>query len=229
VATFLPSRIFWPVVAAAWLAWSAACAGPTADFRQQAASPETRQIADWVLDSRDHGGRPFIIVDKLQWHVFVFDGEGQLKGAAPALLGMARGDESVPGIGERAMSAIRPEERTTPSGRFVAAIDHSLHGGEILWVDYDAAVALHPVATGVPRERRLQRLASASASDKRITYGCINVPAAFFRDVVAPLFRGRGGVVYVLPETPRGRELFGPHAIAAPQLQRTAAEPLPGK
>jgi hypothetical protein len=228
VAAFLRARVLWPLLAAACLAWSPAGAGG-ADFRQQAASADARQVADWVLDSRDHAGRPFIIVDKLQWHVFVFDGEGHLKGAAPALLGLARGDESVPGIGERAMSAIRPEERTTPSGRFVASIDHSLHGDEILWVDYDAAVAMHPVVTNVPSERRLQRLASASAADKRITYGCINVPAAFFREVVAPLFRGGGGVVYVLPETRLGRDRFGPHTVPAPQSQPKAAEPLPGK
>jgi hypothetical protein len=61
-------------------------------------------------------------------------------------------------------------------------------------------VSLHPVINTVPSERRLQRLATPTAADNRISYGCINVPVAFFRDVVRPAFSGRGGMVYVLPE-----------------------------
>jgi len=67
--------------------------------------------------------------------------------AAAALLGLALGDASIPGIGDRALSSIRPEERTTPAGRFVAALDRNSHGKGILWVDYDSAVSLHPVLT----------------------------------------------------------------------------------
>jgi hypothetical protein len=211
--------MLWPLLAAAWLAWVPAGAGERADFGRQTPSAEARHVADWVLDSRDHAGLPFVVVDKVQSRVFVFDGRGALRGTAPALVGLARGDESVPGIGQRAIAGILPEERTTPSGRFVASLERSLHGDEILWVDYDAGVALHPVSLSVPKERRLERLASLAPADHRITYGCINVPAKFFANVVAPLFRGASGVIYVLPETRSARETFGsyePGSVAPP-------------
>ena len=203
-----PGRMLWPLLAATWLAWTPASAGGSAEFLAQGPSAQARQVADWVIDSHDHAGRPFILVDKVQSRVFVFDGDGALKGSAPALVGLARGDDSVPGIGQRAIAAIRPEERTTPAGRFVGSLERSLHGDEILWIDYDAGVALHPVSVEVAKERRLQRLASLVAADHRITYGCINVPAKFFADLVAPLFRGGGGVIYVLPETRPASEVF---------------------
>jgi hypothetical protein len=85
-----------------------------------------------------------------------------------------------------------------------------LHGEEILWVDYDAAVALHRVITSVPQERRLQRLKSLVPSDHRITYGCINVPGPFFEAIVIPAFKEKNGVVYILPETKSWREIFSP-------------------
>lgn len=195
-------------LALAGLAAQPAWAG--ADFQQENPSADARHVADWVVDSGDHKAMPFVIVDKVLGRVFVFDPQGRLQGAAPALLGLAQGDDSVPGIGSRKMSTIRPEERTTPAGRFVATLERSLKGDEILWIDYDAAIALHRVIATAPKERRLQRLDSRTASDRRITYGCINVPVKFFDDVVVPAFRGTAGIVYVLPETRAVRELFGP-------------------
>ncbi|HEY8358613.1 MAG TPA: hypothetical protein VIL30_14240, partial [Ramlibacter sp.] len=182
------------------LAALATGATAAADFGREPASAEARHIADWATHARDAGGLPFIVVDKRQARLFVFDGSGRLLGASSALLGSATGDASVPGIGDRKLSSIRPDERTTPAGRFVASIDRSLAGEEILWVDYDAAIALHRVIATQPAERRLQRLQGAVPADRRITYGCINVPVRFFEQVVAPAFRGTGGIVYVLPE-----------------------------
>ncbi|MDB5897872.1 MAG: hypothetical protein JWP22_288 [Ramlibacter sp.] len=190
-----------------------AWAAQRADFRQEAPSGAARHVAEWVLDAADHGGRPFVIVDKLRSRVFVFDAAGVMQGAAPALIGSALGDESVPGIGLRKLSSILPKERTTPAGRFVASLDRSLQGDEILWVDYDSAIALHRVIASVPAERRLQRLESRVAGDRLITYGCINVPVKFFEQVVAPLFRGVGGIVYVLPDTRSVREVFGSYEV----------------
>ena len=184
-----------------------------ANFRQEAASSEARNLAHWVVNSADNRGLPFVIIDKVQAKVFVFDPQGQLRGASSALMGLAVGDDSVPGIGLRKLSSIRPEERTTPAGRFEASLDRDLQGHEVLWVDYDSAVSLHRVVKGHPKERRAERLASPSPLDKRITYGCINVPVGFFDDVVSPAFKGRGGIVYVLPETRSAREVFGSYAI----------------
>jgi hypothetical protein len=179
-----------------------------ADFELESASREATQVADWVVDSGDNRGMPFAIVDKAQAKVFVFGADGRLRGAAAALLGLTTGDDSVPGIGDRAMSSIRPEERTTPAGRFVAALDRNTRGVEVLWVDYDGAIAMHSVVTTKPEERRLQRLASPTPLDNRISYGCINVPAKFFENVVRPAFTGTDGIVYVLPETRTARAVF---------------------
>ena len=169
---------------------------------------QVQQLRHWVLATSDNLGMPFVIIDKVAAKVFVFDRLGQLHAASPALLGLAQGDDTVPGIGSRPMPTIRPDERTTPAGRFVASLASTGHGDEVLWVDYDASVALHRVID-VPKERRLQRLASADPLERRITYGCINVPAKFFDTVIRPTFRATSGIVYVLPETRSPRQVFG--------------------
>ena len=179
-----------------------------ANFLGVTASNDARQVADWVVDSGDNRGLPFVIVDKKDAKVFVFDGHGQLLGATPALLGLARGDDSAPGIGDRKLSDIRPEERTTAAGRFVSALGRNLREQEVLWVDYDAALALHRVLARNTKEERLQRLATASPLDRRITFGCINVPVDFFDSVVHPAFTGTSGIVYILPEIKSIREVF---------------------
>lgn len=179
-----------------------------ANFKDEQASLPARNTANWVVDSGDNLGMPFMIVDKAQARVLMFDANGQLIGAASALLGMAVGDESVPGIGTRKLSTIRPEERTTPAGRFVASLGLSLKGEDILWVDYENAISLHRVATGNVKERRAERLASPHLIDKRISYGCINVPVLFFDTVVIPAFSGTNGIVYTLPETRPNQTAF---------------------
>ena len=184
-----------------------------ANFGQALPSPESQKLADWVVDSLDNNKLPFAIVDKVNARIFVFDAQGQIRGASSVLLGLAVGDHSVPGIGQRKLSSIRPEERTTPAGRFVASLDRDIHGQEVLWVDYDTAVSLHPVVKGAPKERRAERLASASPLDKRISYGCINVPVMFYEKVVSPTFTGTYGVVYVLPEIRSAKEVFGSYDV----------------
>ncbi len=165
-------------------------------------------MADWVIDSGDNRGMPFAIVDKTDAKVFVFDAHGRLRGAAPVLLGLARGDYPVLGIGDRKLSDISPEERTTPAGRFVASLGYNFSGKDVLWVDYKNAVSLHRVITNNPKERRLERLATPTPLDKRISYGCINVPAKFFDNVVKPAFTRTYGIVYVLPDTRSISEIF---------------------
>jgi len=163
------------------------------------ASPAVRRLAHWIVASQDNGRAPFAILDKREARVYVFGHEGRLRGASPVLLGSARGDDTVPGIGQRPIDAVRPAERTTPAGRFVASPGRNARDEDVVWVDYDAAVSMHRVRLTQPAERRLERLASPVVKDRRISYGCINLPAAFFDDVVWPGFAA-GGVVYVLPE-----------------------------
>lgn len=190
-------------------AQTAVVQGPhRAEFGHERASREARRIADWIVDSADNKGLPFVILDKVDARLFVFNADGRIRGAAAALLGSARGDDSVPGIGDREFADMTPDTRTTPAGRFVSSIGQDTHGQDVVWVDYDAAVAIHRVITTKPAERRLQRLATPTPLDNRISYGCINVPKRFYEKVVAPAFAGTYGIVYVLPETRPAREVF---------------------
>ena len=198
--------------------------GHRADFGRERVSEAARAIAEWVADSGDNHALPFIVVDKVKAKVLVFSADGRLLGASPALLGSAKGDDSVPGIGERKIADIRPEERTTPAGRFEAEMGRNASGEDILWVDYDNAVSMHRVRATNPAERRLQRLASPTPDDNRISYGCINLPAAFYDRVVKPTFEPQAGIVYVLPETRAALPLFGAYRVVRPSDPRVAGK-----
>ena len=217
---FAPQR--WHVQAACLVgaalslsAWQAAAqitvdeASTKAVLVRWGASVSTQDLTHWVMRSADHQGLPFVVVDKRDARVFVFSAGGRFLGSAPALLGLAMGDEGVAGLGERPLAQISPEERTTPAGRYLAALDRNLSGQTILWVDYSQSISMHPVRSVNPAEKRLERLASPSVQDNRISYGCINVPALFWRSVILPTFRGTQGIVYVLPEN-RSLESFFP-------------------
>jgi len=206
----------WPALALAPTSphaalWSAVfVSGPEAnEARGDAVLQVPRRIVDWIVLSHDNDGLPFLVIDKKAAQLHVFDAAGTFLGATPILLGAARGDESYPGIGEKPLGAIRPEEKTTPAGRFVAERGRNLSGEDIFWVDYDAAVSLHRVRATNPRERRLERLATPTTLDNRISFGCINVPARFYEDVVQRVLASGRGVVYVLPETRPAFTIFG--------------------
>lgn len=179
-----------------------------ADFGTETALPDTRHVADWIADSRDNAGSDFVIVDKKYARMYVFDADARLRSSTPVLLGAARGDDSVPGIGSRPIAEVRPEERTTHAGRFIAERGRNLRGEDVVWVDYDAAISMHRVLTTNPKERRLERLATPTVDDNRISYGCINVPVAFYEAYIRPAFAIHRAVVYVLPEVKSVRQVF---------------------
>lgn len=167
-----------------------------------AGNPDAAKVmSEWVIRSKDNQNMPFAIIDKVEAKVYAFDAKGNHQGDAPVLLGLAKGDYSPPGLGDKPLSQIKPEQRITPAGRFVARMGRNHKGKEILWVDYDEALSLHPVVKGTPRDRRAQRLASETPLDNRISFGCINVPKPFFRDVIHSRFSDTASVIYILPET----------------------------
>ena len=171
-----------------------------ADFRGESASADVRRLADWVLASGDNQRRFFVVLDKKNTRVFVFNADGALRGATSVLIGAAVGDDSIKGIGGRPIALVEPHERTTPAGRFEGERGRNASGEDVIWVDYDAAVSMHRVRANEPKERRLQRLASPQTDDNRISYGCINVPVDFYEAMLKPSFAISKGVVYVLPE-----------------------------
>ncbi len=197
-----------------------------AKFEGERSSRDARDVANWVVHSRDnHAGDerhlPFVIIDKKDARVYVFDATGRLRGAAPALLGIGIGDTALPGIGARELSGIAPKDRVTQAGRFVSALGADTDGEDVLWLDYEGGLAMHRVITTNPKERRLQRLNSTTPLDNRISYGCINIPVKFHEQVVRPAFSGTKGIVYVLPETKPVHSVFALYEVKVD-------EPAPG-
>ena len=192
------------------------------DLALQSASAEVMRVARWVIDSGDNSGLPFLLVDKVNARVFAFDPAGHLQGTAPALLGMARGDRLL-APNSATMSRMPPQVRITPAGRFVSRLAIDSHGKELLVLNYEAAISLHPVVKGTPAEHRAERLASPTPLDNRISFGCINVPPEFYTTFVHPAFNKTKGVVYVLPETGPASELFGFHPFDAGTHQGATA------
>jgi hypothetical protein len=194
-----------------------------ANFEREPASRDARYLASWVVDSGDNRNMPFVIVDKTGAKVFVFDAAGNLRGATAALLGLARGDAAFPGIGARTLSSIRPEERTTPAGRFVAELGHNLRRQRTLWVNYEERFALHALRSVRASERRPERLATPTPRDNRISLGCIIVPVKFFENVVRPAFARTKGIVYVLPETKLPSVVFASYDVDQRAQRQTAS------
>ena len=172
------------------------------DFSKVRSSSEARRMVDWVLRNADHGGRPFAVVDKRLARIYVFDGQGRLTGETAALLGQTWGDHIVPGVGERAQTgSVRPDERTTPAGRFESAPGRNIKGEHVIWVDHVSAFAIHRLRSDGAKRSREIRLGTASPDDNRASLGCVIVPVRFYEDIIEPTLGRTRSVVYVLPET----------------------------
>ena len=210
---------------------AAPAAATRVDYREGIVSPQVRHIADWAVHSGDHQRLPFIVVDKINASAAAFDASGKLIRTTPVLLGIGVGDTFPPGVAQLEMHQTQPWQRITPAGRFFADEGRNLEKQRVLWVDYDAGIAIHKVPTKPTAQRRLERMVSPDPAEHRITYGCINVPAVFYDTVVRDHFRKKGGIVYVLPDTLPLKAVFksydvGSTAGAAP-VQQSAREAFP--
>jgi len=171
---------------------------------------EASALVGWIARSRDNAGLPFAVVDKKAARIQVFDRKGRLAGSSPVLLGQAIGDDSAPGVGEHAQTGNVPfEERTTPAGRFESEPGLNSQGEPVVWVDYEAAFAIHRLRPGASRVPREVRLASLVPADHRVSYGCVVVPEQFYKSVVQRVLGHSRSVVYVLPERRAVQEMFG--------------------
>ncbi|WP_294392641.1 hypothetical protein [uncultured Sphingomonas sp.] len=165
-------------------------------------SAEAQRVAGWIASARDNHALPYAIVDKRTASLVLYDAHGLALGQVPVLIGIATGDDASPGVGSKKLGEIGPAEKTTPAGRFLAKFGYAAGRQRVLWVDYANSVAIHPIpADAASVEKRRDRMLSPEKDDNRITFGCINVPAAFYGKIVRPLFQKKGGYVYVLPDT----------------------------
>jgi hypothetical protein len=188
-----------------------------------APSDAAERVVEWVAASKDNHGLPWAVVDKKNAALFLLDPKGKPLAAVPVLIGIAVGDEASPGVGSKKLADLGPAEKTTPAGRFLAKFGLPVSGERILWVDYATSVALHPIPKDAgARERRRERMLSPAPDDNRITFGCINVPKAFY-GTLSSLFRRKGGYVYVLPDTKPLEEVF-PGLLAQPVLVNAAGQ-----
>jgi hypothetical protein len=185
-----------------------AAAQPDADDVAGQRSADATRVADWIVASGDNGALPYIIVDKNAAAAFLFDATGKAIAHAPVLIGIAPGDDATPGVGNKSLAEIGPAEKTTPAGRFLARFGLAAGKQRVLWVDYATSVAMHTIPPGNPKEKRRDRMLSPTIEDNRITFGCINVPKIFYRKGVEPLFRKKGGYVYVMPDSKPIEDVF---------------------
>jgi hypothetical protein len=195
---------------------------PPPPIDEPARSEAAARLIAWVQAEHDNGALPYIVIDKQEASLRLFDADGNLLGYAPVLLGIGIGDDSSPGVGAKDLSEIGPAERTTPAGRFVAKFGRVFKRQRVLWVDYANSVALHAVLTTHKEEHRLERLDSPTPDDNRITFGCINVGTNFYTKLVSPLFGKKGGIVYILPDTRSLDDVF-PRVRLLPYLKGGAA------
>ena len=179
-----------------------------ADFRSVEPTPDARHMADWVVARHDNGRMPFLVLDKRDARLYVFKPSGELIDQTPVLLGAAHGDDTYPGIGDVPIDKVKPYQRTTAAGRFVTRPGLDADHTDVVWLDYDAALAMHRVINKVKSERRLQRIASPNPKVRRISWGCINIPIAFFDTYISPVYGKRSGVTYVIPERKTFEEVF---------------------
>jgi hypothetical protein len=187
-------------------------AAATVELAGVDASADARYVAQWIAESSDNKNLPYVIVDKKDARVFVFGPHGRMLGAAPALLGLARGDHAAPGIGKLSPSRIPAADRTTPAGRFDSEPGTNLDGDDVIWMDYEAGLAIHRVRPNAAQEARLRRLAAKAPDAHRVSAGCVVLPVNFFDSVIRPALAKSRSVVYVLPEDRPVREVFAQHA-----------------
>jgi len=181
---------------------------PKIDTRGKKISSDAAKTAQWVLDTADSEGYPFIVTDKIGATMYFFDEKGVLLKKSPVLVGKNVGDF----IGNTDAG------RITPSGRFEIAPETDAAYGNVFsvmgtdMVDSETGelveVAIHRLALHDPSEKRPQRIATATPLDNRISWGCMNLD----NKVMDWAFNNYplGGLIYILPETAKGRSVFAP-------------------
>ncbi len=185
---------------------------------------ETGRVARWVAAEGDNQKLPYAIIDKNDASLSLYTAGGKLLDKVPVLIGIAPGDDATAGVGSKKLSQIGPAEKTTPAGRYLAKFGLAFGRERVLWVDYATSVAIHTIpADSSKKERRRERMLSDTPDDNRITFGCINVPRAFYARLLRPQFQKKGGYVYVLPDSKPMEEVFPRLRVDALKDTRIAA------
>ena len=92
------------------------------------------ELLSWIAQTGNHAGAPYVVVDKRQARVWVFDAQHRLLGASPALLGLTVGDREVADITRRDVTRLSKDARITPAGRFASEPGVNLQGEDVVWL-----------------------------------------------------------------------------------------------
>lgn len=164
-----------------------------------AATPTETAVVQNIVEQNDNQGKQFIVADKQAGTLTMYTASGQQITSTPALFGKTEGDSV--------------SSKNTPSGRFEtkqANVRTEGYGGSAQVLTQNgqnlqlggSPYAIHRVYTKYASENRQGRLDTPTATDNRISHGCINVPVDFYDTY---LNSDQDTVVYVMPETDAGR------------------------
>ena len=164
-----------------------------------AATPTETAVVQNIVGQNDNQGKQFIVADKQAGTLTMYTASGQQITSTPALFGKTAGDSV--------------SSKNTPSGRFEAKqanVRTEGYGGSAQVLTQNgqnlqlggSSYAIHRVYTKYASENRQGRLDTPTATDNRISLGCINVPVDFYDTY---LNSDQDTVVYVMPETDAGR------------------------
>ena len=155
-------------------------------------------------------GKWFIIADKPNGmlHIFKEDGSHALSDAA--LYGKDKGDVL------DAISSLEGGPKITPAGKFTMKEVPGKYAGKVSLMlmesqDYTGYIAVHAADTSNQSENRLDRLASTTTEDNRISYGCINTNHDTFINKIKPnISKLDGGMMFILPDAQEKTEAMFP-------------------
>jgi len=168
-------------------------------------------------------GKGFIVADKPNGMMHVFKADGSMLVQDSALYGKDIGDV------ESKVSSLQGGAKITPAGKFtlVASQDDSYAGGITLDLAETASegngvIAIHAAYLGDPKENRLGRLASPSAQDNRISYGCVNTTHdTFLKSILPNIDTLNGGMIFVLPDAQTATAAMFPATTATTVFEGT--------
>jgi len=151
---------------------------------------------------------PWLLTDKPNSRIYVIDEEGKEIADTTVCLGATKGE--MPNTADLEGNRYT-ETTTTPAGKHtlgteitISKEDSILYGGKVISIDgtyyapNSTIAALHVV---YPLELELREAAirTPNPDDNRVSWGCINVPKAFWDKYIAPYIH-KGSTIYITPD-----------------------------
>jgi hypothetical protein len=171
------------------------------------------------------GANSVIVADKVAGKIYVFNAETKAVIEGAALYGKELSDYF-----NQADYDYGKPGAITPAGEFVSHKYYSSHLNKPVtaFVEGKASlVAIHPVWTGNPKQKRVERLHSSTSDDNRITNGCVNVLDEFYYSVLDKLKSNTRVVVLSESDTLINDVSTNPDYFSSRTIAVTVQEPVP--